>query len=75
MIQQDMSTQLERSGVGISKLLLWYGVSRSTFYGWSNSSGTATRSEKRYNPASILESEEHARAQKDRHLIRRKISR
>jgi len=59
MIRADMDKQLERTGFSASKLLSMYGVSRSTFYGWTEDS-ISPQEQRRYNPATILPQEEQA---------------
>ena len=55
-IRADLTKQEERTGFSLSRLLAWWGLSRSTFYGWTAELRTANR----YNPAAILAEEESA---------------
>ena len=56
-IRQDLSLQQARTGISAAQLLCWWGISRSTFYGWSTQIPTPSR---RYNPATVLPEEEQA---------------
>lgn len=56
-IRQDLTSQEERTGISVQQLLSWWGISRSTFYGWS---GQIPMPSRRYNPATVLPEEEQA---------------
>lgn len=56
-IRADVELQHERTGLAVARLLSMYGLSRSTFYGWSVQIPTPSR---RYNAASVLPEEEAA---------------
>lgn len=56
-IRQDLTLQESRTGIPVRQLLSWWGISRSTFYGWGSQVATPTR---RYNPATVLPEEEQA---------------
>ena len=55
-IRADLTKQQERTGFPLSRLLAWWGLSRSTFYGWA----ADQPAESRYNPAAILAEEQSA---------------
>ena len=57
MIKSDIEIQCKRTEITVSKLLSWYGLSSSTYYGWIDA---PVKESKRYNPASVLEDEEQA---------------
>jgi transposase InsO family protein len=57
MIKSDIEIQYNRTEIAVSKLLSWYGLSRSTYYGWADE---PIKESRRYNPASVLEDEELA---------------
>ena len=52
MIKSDIEIQYRRTEISVNKLLSWYGLSSSTYYGWSDE---PVKESKRYNPASVLE--------------------
>lgn len=56
-IRQDLALQEGRTGIPVRQLLSWWGISRSTFYGWGTQITTPSR---RYNPATVLPEEEQA---------------
>lgn len=56
-IRKDLTFQEQRTGIPVRQLLSWWGISRSTFYGWSSQISTPSR---RYNPATVLPEEEQA---------------
>jgi transposase InsO family protein len=55
--RQDLALQEGRTGIPVRQLLSWWGISRSTFYGWGSQVATPSR---RYNPATVLPEEEQA---------------
>jgi transposase InsO family protein len=56
-IRKDLTVQEERTGIPVRRLLSWWGISRSTFYGWGLQVPTPSR---RYNAATVLPEEEQA---------------
>lgn len=56
-VRKDLTLQQERTGIPVAQLLSWWGISRSTFYGWGAQIPMPSR---RYNPATVLPEEEQA---------------
>ena len=57
-IRQDIERQQARSGLGLTRLLLLFGISRSTYYDWRKDSGAEVS--RRFNPLTVLAEEEAA---------------
>ena len=57
-IREDIAKQVERTRLSVSRLLVMWGISRSTWYGWGDEATSEPR--RRYNALTVLPEEEQA---------------